>query len=611
MQERSWFRALQRWRYPLSAIFDAAFWYVALGIAVLARLDFNQGRVDVAGLLQVATLMAAVHVTGGFMSGLYRGKRPIASFSEVRLVFLSTAAAAAAGFFLVVVAGPPNLVPLSSVLAASAYQLLGALGWRYGVRLLMELTGRSRHRREHRLLVFGAGEAGDQITKALIQDPLTDLDPVAFLDDDPTRRRLILHGVRVVGTRYDITAAADDYSADTLLLAIPTAPQEQITEIADIGHAAGLIVKILPSAHALTGSVVVVGDIRNIEMSDFLNRDEVRIDDDSVRGYIQGKSVLVTGAGGSIGSVLCRTLASYGPSRLIMLDHDENALHALTLPDDRIRGLDPDDLVLCDIRDLDAVRTVIDSVHPQVIFHAAAHKHVSLLERYPSEGIKTNVVATLNMLTAAAESGCERFINISTDKAADPINVLGMTKRAAEQLTAYFDSNAWGTYVSVRFGNVLGSKGSIIPTLMAQIRNNQAVTVTDAEATRYFMTAEEAVLLVLQAGALGHGGDVLVLDMGDPVNIDSLARRLCRLVAPTRVPEIVYIGLRPGEKLHEVLVHGDDEPAEWPHERLRRFRVPPLSPDEALSLDPLTHLAGSGQPVVPGAGASVNRGESQ
>lgn len=575
-----WFRTLQRWRYPLSAVFDAAVWYPVLYLAALARFGFDPTQLDFAGLVIVASVGAAVNTVVGIASGLYRGKRPIASFYEVRLVLLSTSTATTSAFLTVVMVGPPNLVPLSAVLAAGAYQLLLALGMRYALRWALELSSRSRHLRDHRLLVFGAGEAGGQIIKALNQDPSTDLDPVALLDDDPTKRRLILHTIRVVGTRQDIEDAAAAFSADTLLLAMPSATQQQINEIADLGLAADLALKVLPSAHSLARSTVSVRDIRDIEMSDFLNREEVRIDDESVRAYIEGRRVLVTGAGGSIGSVLCRTLVQYQPSQLIMLDHDENALHALTLPDRSGEpNLDPSELVLCDIRDRETVLAVFEATHPQVVFHAAAHKHVGFLEQFPSEGFKTNVSGTMNVLTAAAATACDRFVNISTDKAAEPVNVLGTTKRIAEQATSQFDATSEGAYISVRFGNVLGSKGSVIPTFVEQLRCGEALTVTDARATRYFMTTEEAILLVLQAGALGRGGDVLVLDMGEPVKIDDLARRLSRQLTPSRPPEIVYTGLRPGEKLHEDVASSSDTLLGKPHDRLTRYSVPPLSQD--------------------------------
>jgi len=513
-------------------------------------------------------------LVAGLVLGLYRGRRPIASFGEVMLLVVSSATAGSAATLFVVISGSPSLLPISAVMAATAYQLLGSLGVRYAARLAVELISRSSHAREHRTIVFGAGAAGEQIIWSLQRDRETELDPVALLDDDPTKKRLKLHGVPVAGDRWSIARAAERYSADTILLAVPTASQSDLNEIADMSFEAGLSVKILPAMSRLAEASIDVRDIRDIEMADFLNRDEVDIDIDSVRAYIQGKRVLVTGAGGSIGSVLCRSISDVDPERLIMLDHDENALHALQLSIEGHGLLMSPDLVLCDIRDPEALGAVFDETRPEVVFHAAAHKHVTFLERFPSEGYKTNVEGSRNVLEAATAVGVDRFVNVSTDKAADPINVLGATKREAELLTAAANAESEGKYLSVRFGNVLGSNGSVVPTFVEQLKDGEPITITDPEVTRFFMTIEEAVLLVLQAGALGEGGDVLVLDMGEPVKIVDLARRLAHQVTPGVEPELVFTGLRPGEKLHEELVSSDDIAFERPHPRLQRFEVP-------------------------------------
>jgi FlaA1/EpsC-like NDP-sugar epimerase len=557
----------------LSAGIDAAMWFAMLYIAALARLGFDPEAIEFSSYIAVAVVAASVQVIAGVAFGLYRGRRPIASFGEVLLLVASSLTAGAAATLLVVVMRPPSLLPISAVLAATAYQMLGALGVRYAARLGAEMGSRSTHQRDHRTLVFGAGEAGSQIIKAIQRDTATDLDPIALLDDDPTKRRLRLHGLPVAGNSNSMAATAARYGADTILLALPSATQEELNELADAAFEAGLMVKVLPPVGLLNDHSVGVRDIRDIEMVDFLNRDEVDIDFDSVRAYIEGKRVLVTGAGGSIGSVLCKTILRFDPAQVIMLDHDENALQALQLSLDGRGLLMSPDLVLCDIRDEAAVQTAFEVARPQVVFHAAAHKHVTLLERFPSEGYKTNVQGSLNVLNAAAAVGVDRYVNVSTDKAANPISVLGKTKREAELLTAAADTENEGRYLSVRFGNVLGSNGSVVPTFIEQLMHGDPITVTDPDATRFFMTVEEAVLLVLQAGALGQGHDVLVLDMGEPVRIVDLARRISSQLRPGVPPDIVYTGLRPGEKLHETLVSPDDEPLSRPHPRLRRYLV--------------------------------------
>lgn len=552
---------------------DSTLWFVVLYLAALARLNFESSAITTSSYLVVAAAAVTAQLIGGVMFGLYRGRRPIASFGEVMLLMATSLTSGLVAGLVVVLAGTPSLVPMSAVIAATAYQMLGALGVRYGRRLIVEISSRSSHVRDHHTIVFGAGTAGQQIIWSLQRDASTDLEPVALLDDDPTKKRLKLYGVPVVGGRADIASTARKYGADTILLAVPSATQTQLNDLADASLAAGLTVKVLPRISNIIDDTVQVRDIRSIEMSDFLNREEVNIDIDSVAAYITGKRILVTGAGGSIGSALCRTISTLKPSRLIMLDHDANALQALELSLDGQGLLTSPDLVLCDIRDEDAVQTAFEATHPEVVFHAAAQKHVSLLERYPAEGYKTNVEGSRNVLRAASATAVERFVNISTDKAANPISVLGQTKREVELNTAAMNKSNDGIYLSVRFGNVLGSNGSVVPTFVEQINRDAPITVTDPEVTRFFMTVEEAVLLVLQAGALAEGGDVLVLDMGESVKIVDLANRIAHYVNPGKRPHIVFTGLRTGEKLHEQVISDDDTALPCPHPRLSRYAV--------------------------------------
>jgi FlaA1/EpsC-like NDP-sugar epimerase len=294
--------------------------------------------------------------------------------------------------------------------------------------------------------------------------------------------------------------------------------------------------------------------------------------------------VLVTGAGGSIGSELCRQISHYAPAELMMLDRDESALHAVQLSITGRALLDSPDVILADIRDVKHLNQLFDQRRPQVIFHAAALKHLPMLEQYPGEAVKTNVWGTLTVLQAAAAIGVERFVNISTDKAADPVSVLGYSKRIAERLTAHVAAEADGTLLSVRFGNVLGSRGSVLTAFAAQVAAGGPVTVTDPLVTRYFMTVQEAVQLVIQAGAIGQDGEALVLDMGKPVSIDEIARLLA--AKSSRAVEIVYTGLRPGEKLHEDLLAADEIDLRPVHRLISHVPVPPLDPQSVLQIDP-------------------------
>jgi len=450
--------------------------------------------------------------------------------------------------------------------------------------VLLENRGRTTHPRANRVLVFGAGNAGEQAVRALRVDPESDLLPVAFLDDDPSKARLRLAALPIEGGRDNIGTAARKHEAGVLLIAIPSAPHDTTLALAEIAQAEGLLVRVLPRLDKFLTEPVAAKDIRQLTLADFLSRDEVRLDLERIADYLTDRVVLVTGAGGSIGAQLCETLVEFKPRRIVMLDHSENSLHALEL---RLEGramLTSPDLVLADIRDLEVLRDVFDEHRPQVVFHAAAHKHVTFLERHPAEAVKTNVLGTDNVLRASVEHGVERFVNISTDKAAEPINVLGLTKRLAERLTAEYAGYGDGVYMSVRFGNVLGSDGSVIPTFREQIARGEPMTVTDPEVTRYFMTIPEAVQLVIEAAALGRDGDVLVLEMGEPVKIVDLAYRLAAEVMPGVPPRIVFTGLREGEKLHEELFSSRDELLDRPHELLHRFRVPPIEPGQIADL---------------------------
>ena len=383
----------------------------------------------------------------------------------------------------------------------------------------------------------------------------------------------------VLGDRTAMAQAAARTGATVLVIAIARASGTAIRDLTAEAERCGLVPKVVPSIAELLSGVARIEGVRDPRISDLLGRRPVQTDVASVAGHFAGKRILVTGAGGSIGSELCRQLHRFEPAELIMLDRDESALHAVQLDLHGRALLDSDGSVLADIRDQRRIRQVFDQFRPQIVFHAAALKHLPLLERYPAEALKTNVWGTCTVLEAAAACGVESFVNISTDKAADPVSVLGYSKRAAERLTAHMAGQAVGTYLSVRFGNVLGSRGSVLTALSAQVAAGGPVTVTHPEVTRYFMTADEAVQLVLQAAVIGRDGEVLVLDMGEQIRIADMARRLVATV-PRQV-DIVYTGLRPGEKLAEDLL-GEGE----------RGRAPVPSADPARPRGP--DVAGGG-----------------
>jgi FlaA1/EpsC-like NDP-sugar epimerase len=358
--------------------------------------------------------------------------------------------------------------------------------------------------------------------------------------------------VPVLGGKESIEKAAARTGATSLLIAIPSADSDVVSEIAQLARRANLEVKILPPVQSLDERQVDASDIRDLTDEDLLGRRRVKINLDEISQYLVNRRVLVTGAGGSIGSELCRQLVRFNPAEIIMLDRDESALHEVQLSIYGRALLDTPQTVLADLRDERAINEIFETRKPQVVFHAAALKHLPLLERYPHEAYQTNVLGTLTMLKASQRAGVEVFVNISTDKAANPISVLGYSKRIAERLTADFAfSSGGGKYISVRFGNVLGSRGSVLMSFRDQIAKGGPVTVTHRGVTRYFMTISEAVQLVIQAGAIGSTGEILVLDMGKPVNIYEVAEQLVRNSG--KPIKIEVVGLRVGEKVHEEL----------------------------------------------------------
>ena len=433
-----------------------------------------------------------------------------------------------------------------------------------------------------RVIVFGAGEAGAMLITRLLDEPGAAYRPVALLDDDPDKRRLRVHGIPVLGNRTRMAEVAAATGATVLVIAIARSSGTAIRDLTTRAELCGLTPKVVPTVTELISGGARIEGVRDPRISDLLGRRPVRTDVAAIAGHFAGKRILVTGAGGSIGSELCRQLHQFGPAELLMLDRDESALHEVQLTLHGRALLDSDETLLADIRDPRRVREVFERFRPQIVFHAAALKHLPLLERYPAEALKSNVLGTQTVLEAAAACGVESFVNISTDKAADPVSVLGYSKRIAERLTAHMAGQSDGSYLSVRFGNVLGSRGSVLGALSAQVKAGGPLTVTHPDVTRYFMTVDEAVQLVLQAAVIGGSGEVLILDMGEPVRIADIARRLSAQSA--HPVDIVYTGLRPGEKLTEDLLGIDEVDYRPRHPLVRHAQVKPLDPDELSRL---------------------------
>src|ERR1700738_1850718 len=555
---------------PLSA--DAASWCVGVMVASLV-IHINGPAVAAPSLVLGCACAVLAQAVVGIAVGLYRGRAGMATFDE--LVLLAITVAAVAG--VVALSGLSlGLVRTSQIaMVGAAVALLFMAGaraaWRWRTERLLTRNGTGE-----RTIIFGAGEGGLQVIRTLLRREQSAYYPVALLDDDKSKRFLRVMGIPVMGGRDAIAKVAQRMQAKILLVAIPSASAQLLQELSEPCRDAGLVMKVVPSVYELIGGQAKVGDIRDIRIADVLGRPPSAMDPGPMATYLKGKKVLVTGAGGSIGSELCRVLAVYEPGQILMLDRDESALHALQLTLDGQARLDSSSIILADIRDNDALVKVFDTHRPDIVFHAAALKHLPLLERYPDEAIKTNVWGTLAVL--AASSGVNRFVNISTDKAADPISVLGSSKRIAERLVAL--GRPGTTCVSVRFGNVLGSRGSVLHTFAAQVKAGGPMTVTHPDATRYFMTVTEAAHLVIAAGGIGEDGEVLVLDMGRPMRILDVAK----LVSASSPGSIKFTGLRPGEKLHEQLFGTGEVDVRPVHPLISHVPVPPLDPVEAYVL---------------------------
>ncbi len=559
---------------------DVSVWALAITSAIHLRfLDLNTHPANM-GLLFGWVVVSVVQGLVGLQVHLYRGRYLYGSFDEVRGVLATVALAGGALMLTSALWGQPRPVPLSACAVAMAFSLVGMLGVRYAVR-----TWRDRRKRPMDAvpaLVYGAGDAGAQLVTNMLRDLNSHYLPVGLLDDAGHKQRLVISGVPVLGTGDDMAAAVAETGAQAVIVAITGASASTMRRVIKNADAAGVTVKVLPPLSEIVHGQVQVGDIRDIDLADLLGRHEVDINVEDIAGYLSGRTVLVTGAGGSIGSELSRQISRYGPAKLYLLDRDESALHAVELMLYGRALLTHETSVLADIRDAVRIRQVFEEIRPDVVFHAAALKHLPVLERHAEEAVKSNVWGTWNVLEAAIATGVPRFVNISTDKAADPISVLGHSKRVAERLTSWVAQQEDRPYLSVRFGNVLGSRGSVVTTFQDQISRGAPITVTDPRVTRYFMTVQEACQLVIQAAAHDHRGDTLVLDMGEPVSIEELARTLAAHAGRPAV--IAYSGLRSGEKLHECLFAATETPRPGGHPLVRAVDVPPLSPSAVLAM---------------------------
>lgn len=564
-------------RFAILGTMDVIAWLAAWALA--APLLAELGEIHL--IFELAVLSAVAQLGVGSLFALYRNRFLLGSGAELRRLGLTGLMVFAVVWLVAAVAKGHE--PVAYFVLAFVLALLIEISGRQFLRVVVDYDRRPRA--GARVVILGAGEVGTAMIRQMLHDRASGYVPVALLDDDRAKRHMRIEGVPVKGTTAQLRAVIDEVDADGVVVAIAAADGDFFSELMVQTTDSDVWVRTVPSLSEIMSDAVGLASLRDLNVEDLIGRQASVTESREVRELIHGRRIIVTGAGGSIGSELVRRIYHENPEVVYMVDHDESALHALQLSIHGRALMDSSELVLADIRDGDRLKELFTQLRPDIVFHAAALKHLPMLERFPVEAWKTNVHGTLNVLRAAQAADVDHFINISTDKAANPSNMLGRSKLIAERLTAEFAVLTRKPYVSVRFGNVLGSRGSVLVSFEDQIRTGRPVTITHPDVTRYFMTIPEACQLVLQATVEGQPGETLVLDMGEPVKVVDIARRMM-LLAGRKCP-IAYTGLREGEKLHEELFTAAEKHGVRGNEKIYNIRVEPI------------HLR-----AVPSAGAS-------
>jgi FlaA1/EpsC-like NDP-sugar epimerase len=492
--------------------------------------------------------------------GLYRRVWAYASTRELRLIIAAVTSASVVVAVIMIVLTTMQLYqgfPRSVLAIDWLLSILGVGGLRFTLRLLAESRTKSTESNGQikRVMIVGAGDAGELVLREMQKNPQLNQVPVCFVDDDPAKHKQQIHDVPVVGTLKDIGRMVDTKRINEVIIALPSAPGKVVRQVTDICRLKGVPFRTMPGIYELIGGKINVGRLREVQITDLLRRTPTQIDEHLVGSSLSGRRVLITGAGGSIGAELCRQVARWRPSELIMLGHGENSIFAALVELEEVYPGLPIHPMIADIRNMDRLNTIFENQLPHVVFHAAAHKHVPLMEVNVEEAITNNIVGTRNVVDVSMNYEVERLVMISSDKAIRPSSMMGATKRMAEMLVLDAANRSGRAFSAVRFGNVLGSRGSVVPLFKHQILRGGPVTVTHPDMKRYFMTIPEAVHLVLQASAMGLGGEVFVLKMGEQIRILDLAEDLIRLsgLEPGKDIEIIFTGIRPGEKLSEDL----------------------------------------------------------
>lgn len=552
---------IRKIRVPILIIADIIFINLAFIFGFIVRFDFDAPKEYIASYFKLVPIFTIIYIVFLYIFKMYRTLWSNASIDEfVKGLFACTIAG-------IITVGLNNILtdrlPNSIVILSSALIYLMVVGLRLSYRIYRRLAiyGSVKVKKaSQRVLVIGAGACGHMVINEMYKNKQINMRPVAIIDDDKNKLGKYLQGVKVVGNRNEIEKVVEDLNIDTIIIAISSTSAKNKKEIIEECQKTSAKIKIIPGVYEIMGGKISLSKMRDVDLKDLLGREEVELDKIGVSSYLEGKTVLVTGGGGSIGSELCRQIANFKPKKLLILDIYENSAYDIQ-NELRMKYKDLDLFtIIASVRDKKRIRKIFKEYSPDVVFHAAAHKHVPLMEDNPEEAIKNNVVGTLNVCEVCDEFNVDKFVLISTDKAVNPTNIMGATKRLCEMIVQAMNKKSKTDYVAVRFGNVLGSNGSVIPLFKNQIKNGGPVTLTHKEIIRYFMLIPEAAQLVLQAGAFAKGGEIFILDMGEPVKIYDLAKKLIKLSGfePEVDIKIEVTGLRPGEKLYEELLMNEE-----------------------------------------------------
>ena len=554
-------------------------------------LRFN-GHVEMEYLSHMNAMMIFVILIGlviFMINKLYHSLWQFASIVELKNILLATLSSSVINAVLYELT--QNSLPRSCYIIYFLLLTMCVGGSRFSYRLLRFYSNKGKAKRDlERVMIIGAGSAGEKIYREIATAPQVYKEVICFVDDNVEKHQRSLHNVPIVGSRDKIIEASKEYKIDEILVAMPSADEKELADILNICKETKCKIKKLPGIYQMLNGDVHLSDFKEVEIKDLLGREPIEVNLEEIMGYVIDKVVMVTGGGGSIGSELCRQIAAAKPKQLIIVDIYENNAYDIQLElKHDYPGLNLETLI-ASVRNTKKIDELFKQYHPDIVYHAAAHKHVPLMEDSPNEAVKNNVFGTLNVAKAADKYKTKKFILISTDKAVNPTNVMGATKRMCEMIVQTMNNRSKTEYVAVRFGNVLGSNGSVIPLFKKQIKNGGPVTVTHPDIIRYFMTIPEAVSLVLQAGAYAKGGEIFILDMGKPVKIADMARNLIKLSGyePDIDIKIEYTGLRPGEKLYEELLMEEEGLQDTPNHLIHIGK--PIEMDEDVFLEKLMHL---------------------